>query len=107
MADDTHAPYDAGTPRDRELRVGDAEREAVAAALRREHVAGRLDDVEFDERLTRCLAAKTYAELDALLADLPRASDGRERRGHVLPVRFPLLAVVPLAVLAIVLSHGR
>ncbi len=39
--------------------------------LRREHVAGRLDADEFADRYGRCLAAKTYAELDGLLADLP------------------------------------
>ena len=46
-------------PRDRQLRVGNAEREAVVEILRREHLAGRLDNDEFDARLARCLAAKT------------------------------------------------
>jgi len=40
-------------PRDRRLRVGNDEREAVAEILRREHVAGRLDNEEFDERPSR------------------------------------------------------
>jgi hypothetical protein len=35
------------------------------------HVAGRLDSREFQERLERCLEAKTYAELDELVADFP------------------------------------
>ena len=58
-------------PRDRQLRVGMPKREAVADILRREHLAGRLDNDEFDERVARCLAAKTYAELDGLIGDLP------------------------------------
>lgn len=96
-------------PRDRQLRVGDAEREAVVEILRREHLAGRLDNDEFDERVARCLAAKTYAELDELIGDLP--ADEREARRVVgrwgwrpWPLPFVFL---PLLVAAIVFSHGR
>jgi hypothetical protein len=32
---------------------------------------GRLDDTEFDERMRAALTARTHAELDVLLADLP------------------------------------
>ena len=95
-------------PRDRQLRVGDAEREAVATILRREHLAGRLDNDEFDERVARCLAAKTYAELDELIGDFP--ADEREgrravgSRGRRWPSPFVFL---PLLVAAIVFSDGR
>jgi Domain of unknown function (DUF1707) len=34
---------------------------------------GRLDDAEFDERTRAALTARTHADLDALLADLPAA----------------------------------
>jgi hypothetical protein len=34
---------------------------------------GRLDDAEFDERSRAALTARTHADLDALLADLPAA----------------------------------
>ncbi len=34
-------------------------------------VEGRLDDAEFDERMRAALTAKTHADLDTLLADLP------------------------------------
>jgi hypothetical protein len=34
---------------------------------------GRLDDTEFDERMRAALTAKTHAELDAVVADLPAA----------------------------------
>ena len=68
-------------PRDRQLRVGNAERETVVEILRREHLAGRLDHDEFDARVARCLAAKTYAELDELIRDFP--ADEREARRMV------------------------
>jgi hypothetical protein len=35
---------------------------------------GRLDDAEFDERTRAALTARTHADLDALLADLPAAA---------------------------------
>jgi hypothetical protein len=66
-----------------QLRAGDADREIVAARLRDEHLAGRLDADELDRRVGRCLAARTYAELNALTADLP--ADRRTRR----PTRRP------------------
>jgi len=93
-------------PRDRRLRVGTDEREAVAGILRREHVAGRLDNNEFDERLERCLSAKTYCELDDLLADLPvEELNSRPVRWSLPP--WPLLLFLPLIGVAIVASHGR
>jgi hypothetical protein len=96
-------------PRDRRLRAGDAERQAVADILRREHLAGRLDDDEFEARLTRCLAAKTYAELDELIGDLlpdePQAARAMRSAGWR-PWPLPL-CFLPLLFAAIVLSHGR
>ena len=35
---------------------------------------GRLDDTEFDERTRAALTARTHADLDVLLADLPAAA---------------------------------
>ena len=78
MHDETEYSPRSG-PRDRRLRVGSAEREAVADILRREHLDGRLDDNEFEERLAQCLVAKTYAELDELIADFP-ANEREARR---------------------------
>jgi hypothetical protein len=96
-------------PRDRQLRVGSAEREAVVDVLRREHLAGRLDNDEFDERVARCLAAKTYAELDELIADLPAGeSEARRVTGRWEWRPWPLPFVfLPFLVAAIVFSHGR
>src|SRR5262245_11055624 len=106
---ETDRQYDMHLPHDRHLRVADRDREAVADVLRREHIAGRIDNEEFDERIARCLAAKTYAELDALIRDFPideRTPAARGRRlGGIAP--FPFLPVVPIVVAAIILSHGH
>jgi hypothetical protein len=53
------------------LRAADADRAAVAEVLGTHLSAGRLTVAEFDERLTRAYAARTYGELDELTADLP------------------------------------
>jgi uncharacterized protein DUF1707 len=57
-------------PRDG-MRAGDADRQAVADKLRSALDEGRLDLGEYDERLQKAYGAKTYADLDGLLADLP------------------------------------
>lgn len=90
--------------RDRSLRVGDTDREQVAEILRDQHVAGRIDTEELQERLDQCYAAKTYGELDAVVADLPVHADPRR------PSRswsWRVLALVPLVLAAVALSGGR
>jgi hypothetical protein len=93
-------------PRDRRLRVGDSEREAVAHVLREHHLQGRLASDEFQERLERCLVAKTYAELDALVEDFPTGDEpGRHARAWAWrPWPF---ALVPLVLIAIAVSGGH
>jgi len=54
-----------------EMRAADADRAAVADRLRTALDEGRLDLHEYDERLQRTYVAKTYADLNALLVDLP------------------------------------
>lgn len=55
----------------RQLRIGHAERESSLERLRDAHAEGRLDTAEFYARLDAVYDAKTYADLDALVADLP------------------------------------
>jgi Domain of unknown function (DUF1707) len=55
----------------RTLRAADADRQAVADRLLRAHTEGRLDLLEYDDRLARTYRAVTYGELTDLLADLP------------------------------------
>lgn len=57
-------------PRDR-MRAADSDRELVARRLQRAQSEGRLDLHEFDERVRRAWAARTYGELARVTADLP------------------------------------
>src|SRR5690625_3065067 len=58
------------TSRD-QMRVGDSDREQAAARLRHALDEGRLSLGELDERLQEVYAARTFGELDRLVADLP------------------------------------
>jgi hypothetical protein len=59
------------------LRASDADRDRVIELLRAAVADGRLDAVEFDERLDAALAARTIDALAALTADLI-AAPGRD-----------------------------
>ena len=56
---------------DQHLRVSDAERNAVAERLGTYYSEGRLDQAEFDERVSQAMAAKTRGDLEGLFDDLP------------------------------------
>jgi len=93
-------------PRDRSLRVGDRERDAVSEILRERHLEGRLDAEEFEARLGRCLTAKTYAELDELIADFPPEGAEHHRAGQPRgwrpwPLALPFLALALIATIAL------
>jgi hypothetical protein len=62
-----------------DLRASDAEREQVAERLRRAAVEGRLGADELDDRLGAALSARTFGELDVLIADLPVTEVARHR----------------------------
>jgi Domain of unknown function (DUF1707) len=61
------------------VRVGDADRDATAAELREHYASGRLTLEELNERLDQAFAAKTRADLNAVMRDLP--STGRAAAG--------------------------
>jgi Domain of unknown function (DUF1707) len=56
-----------------QMRVGDAERSAIADRLAHHFSDGRLDEDEFNDRLDRAMRATTMGDLTGLLADLPEA----------------------------------
>jgi hypothetical protein len=56
------------------IRASDQERDAIVQRLQGAFVDGRIDDAEFDERMRAALTARTLADLDRIVADLPRAS---------------------------------
>jgi hypothetical protein len=55
------------------IRCGDTDREKVVAALRDHYAEGRLTLEEFDQRSDAAYAARTFADLQPLMADLPPA----------------------------------
>jgi Flp pilus assembly protein TadB len=57
------------------LRASDADRDAVIDRLREALGEGRLESDELEQRVERALHARTYGQLEELLADLP--GDGR------------------------------
>jgi len=62
-------PHEPGDPA--RLRVSDDDRHRVAELLREAAGEGRLDLDELDQRLEAAYAAKTYADLVPITADLP------------------------------------
>jgi hypothetical protein len=81
-----------------DLRVSDAERADVADRLSKHYADGRLDQVEFNERLDRAMRAKTRSDLGGLFDDLPVASGNdvaaRQRRTRPRDHRLLFLVVV-------------
>ena len=66
----TEGPVEAAS----NVRVGDADRDAVAAQLRDHYADGRLTHEELNERLDQAFAAKTAADLNTVMRDLPYVS---------------------------------
>jgi len=64
-------------PDKRNLRVSHEDRDEVAERLRVAAGDGRLTADELDERLETALTARTYGELEVLLADLPASPGAR------------------------------
>jgi hypothetical protein len=78
-------------------RVSNDERDAVVEQLRLNMADGRLDIDEFGDRVESALGARTGAELQAVLADLPHVTPPeeavRKRRASVRAILAPYLAV--------------
>jgi hypothetical protein len=58
-----------------QIRAADADRDKAAERLREALAEGRLDLDELDERLRDVYAARTFGDLDRVLADLPTTVD--------------------------------
>jgi len=95
------------------LRISDAERSEVADLLSKHYGDGRLDQAEFNERLDQAMKAKTYADLDGILVDLPRteaeaseAPKATARRRHERrPLRVLMLTVF-IVIAAVTVAHA-
>jgi hypothetical protein len=68
------------------MRAGDSDRKAVADQLKTALDEGRLDLSEYDERLQKTYAAKTFVDLDGLLDDLPGTVPPQQSQVQPAPV---------------------
>jgi uncharacterized membrane protein len=59
-----------------QTRAATTDRDRAVELLQKAYAAGRLTKDEYDTRLGRALSAVTYADLDAVVADLPMAHPG-------------------------------
>ena len=97
------------------MRVSDAERQAVADRLAEHFSSGRLDQEEFDERVSRAMSAKTRADLNGLFDDLPESGmpgQGLPETGAPAGVcaqrrrfRHPVLLAAFVIILALAAGH--
>ena len=85
------AQRDAKDTRDESSRAADTDRIQLAQLLAYAAEQGRLQLKDYEERLTRAYAAKTYEELDELRADLPGAAINPRRGGKPNPAPSMLL----------------
>ena len=72
---------------DGQLRASHADREYVIDTIKTAFVQGRLTRDELGLRVGRVLAARTYADLAALTADLPGGLTGAELSGETVPAQ--------------------
>lgn len=87
------------------LRASDADREAVTERLRRAAGEGRLEPDELEDRLHAALRARTYGELDRVLADLPATGVALTRVAVGLPsARTALALATRVAVTLVVVT---
>lgn len=86
------------------VRIGTAERERAAQDLGEHFAAGRLDEVEFDQRVASAYQARTAGDLAPLFVDLPGPAADRRSRPSAAPRRRPTLrpVILTLFVLAAV-----
>jgi len=88
---------DGNLPARAQQRVGHDEREATAERLRIAAGDGRLTLEELEVRLESALAARTYADLEVVTADLPAVD----------PARLPATARPAREALRLSAEHGR
>lgn len=92
------------------LRVSDVERNAVADKLSRHFSDGRLDQVEFKERLDAAMSAKTQGDLAGLFDDLPQLDveppPKPPRRRRLVPFLLMLAFIAVVAGSSISLWHA-
>lgn len=74
----------------RAIRASDTDREAAVARLRAAMDEGRLNVLEYDERIARAYQALTYGDLADLFVDLPLSPAGKPGKLGKATGRMPL-----------------
>ncbi|HEV3295439.1 MAG TPA: DUF1707 domain-containing protein [Streptosporangiaceae bacterium] len=83
------------------MRISDADRAEIADHLSKQYSEGRLDQVEFNERLDRAMRAKTQSDLTLLLADLPGFVPARQPASPPHRRSYSRVLLLILAVVAV------
>jgi hypothetical protein len=84
------------------MRAADADRDRTVERLRHAAAEGRLTPDDLERRLERALTARTYAELETLVADLPQPDGGRPAaREHSELAGFLATSVLLVAIWAL------
>ena len=87
-----------------DMKASDSDRDQVAERLRRATADGRLFAHELEERLAAALRARTYGELDAVVADLPGGRVARRQSSDLSHWVRPALALaiaIPVALILV------
>ncbi|MDH2428192.1 DUF1707 and DUF4870 domain-containing protein [Sphaerisporangium sp. TRM90804] len=116
-----------GTPAHPQLRVTDGDREQVVELVTAAYAEGRLDKVEFDERLHLAMTARTHADLAPIARDVqapyapgpaprpaywspPRRAmplTGGDRMGAIAAHLLPFCGLSFVAPLVVLLTAGK
>lgn len=96
----------AGGDHPGKMRAADADRDGVAERLNTAYVEGRLTKDEYDARLESALSARTYADLDRVVIDLPRAMPNGLIPAGISPV-IPVPSTNGLAMASLVCGVGQ
>jgi uncharacterized membrane protein YdbT with pleckstrin-like domain len=85
------------------IRASDADREQIAERLRHAAAEGRLLAEELEQRLGAAFKARTYGELDAVVADLPGRRTGSGSSRSMIPFARPAMALAILVAAVVVI----
>ena len=85
-------PYRHGQPAQPSMLAATADRERTLDVLKAAFIEGRLSQEEFNARSSRVMAARTYADLAAIIADLPMGPGGAVAPYHAY---YPQVAPLP------------
>ena len=96
---------------DPNLRASDAERQQVIDQLRQHAADGRLTMDEFEQRVAEALAAKTHADLEPALRELPSLErpaevTPRPRRRMPVPSARALVTAVAVVFAVVMVTQG-